>query len=191
MGFTLAQAFDPSLCIEDFADAPALDPRAACWADELIGRLPSTSQIIILHAESKPAKCWRTDRFVSVLDHVLDRLPDAWVFDVGQETVPYDAGIHGDRVVPACEMPLSHALAIVSRAHFFVGVDSCFLHAADLFRVPGVALFGPTHPHEFGFRFAPARHVVGAQMDAIETKDVIATIDGLLNETQSFSLASL
>ena len=188
LGFTLSQALDPSLSIEDFAGPPCLDGGAAAWADDLVHQLPESSLLITLHGESKADKSWKTDRFVSVLDHILERLPNAWVFDVGQERIAYDVGAHRDRVIPATGMPLTHAMAIVSRSRFFLGVDSCFLHAADLFRVPGLALFGPTEPHEFGFRFAPSRHVKRDRMDDIGVTDVIAAANELLDETQSLSL---
>jgi ADP-heptose:LPS heptosyltransferase len=63
--------------------------------------------------------------------------------------------------VPCDGIALDTAMCLVSQASLFVGVDSCMLHAADLFRVPSVGLFGPTNAIEFGCRFAPHCHVSG------------------------------
>lgn len=182
LGFDLVHRLDPRLCVEDFAAPPDLDCRAAAWVDELLGRLPAGHRLIVLHGETKPDKTWPCERFVQVLDHVLNRLPEAWVFDIAHDRAAHDAGSLGDRVIPAAGLPMPYALAVVARAHLFLGVDSCFLHAADLFRVPGVALFGPTDPHEFGFRFAKSRHVKAATMQEIEVEAVTRAVDELLEE---------
>ena len=47
------------------------------------------------------------------------------------------------------------ALTRDQHADLFLGIDSCFLHAADLFRIAGIGLFGPTDPFRFGFRLSP------------------------------------
>jgi ADP-heptose:LPS heptosyltransferase len=182
LGFDLVNRLDPDLCIEDFAAPPALDPRAAAWVDELLCRLPEGHRLIVLHGETKADKMWPCERFVQVLEHVLERTPESWVIDIAHDRAPHDAGSLGNRVIPAAGLPMNHALAVVARARFFLGVDSCFLHAADLFRAPGVALFGPTDPHEFGFRFARRRHVKGPTMHDIEVEPVIRAVDELLGE---------
>jgi ADP-heptose:LPS heptosyltransferase len=75
------------------------------------------------------------------------------------------------------------ALALTQRGDFFIGVDSCYLHAADQCRVPRVGLFGPTSSFEFGFRFAPHRHVSGgSRMDSITVQDVISAVQSLEDE---------
>jgi len=43
----------------------------------------------------------------------------------------------------------------VAESDLFVGVDSCMLHVADMARIPGVGLFGPTNAKEFGFYIGP------------------------------------
>jgi ADP-heptose:LPS heptosyltransferase len=65
-------------------------------------------------------------------------------------------------------------------ADLFLGVDSLFLHAADLFRVPSVGLFGPTACEEWGFRVTPTwRHISGhGSMDTIQRE---AVLDALLS----------
>ena len=182
LGFELIRRLDPDLCVEDFAAPPLLEQSSAALADEWLCRLPEGHRLIVLHGETKANKMWPCERFVRVLDHILERAPGSWVIDLAHDRAPHDAGTLGDRVIPAAGLPISHALAVIARAHLFLGVDSCFLHAADLFRVPGVALFGPTDPHEFGFRFAKCRHVKGPTMHDIEVGAVIRAADELLGE---------
>lgn len=52
-------------------------------------------------------------------------------------------------VVPAPDGWSIHA-ALVRLARAFVGVDSCFAHLADALGTPGVVLFGPSCPGEWG-----------------------------------------
>jgi len=56
------------------------------------------------------------------------------------------------------------------------------LHAADLARVPGVGLFGPTHPATWGFRFAPHRHLARSAMADITAQDVLDAMEDLVEE---------
>lgn len=182
LGFDLVHRLNPALRIEDFATPPLLDPEAVAFVVKLLGRLPRDHRLIVLHGESKADKIWPCERFVSVLDHLLMTSPRTWVIDVAYNRSSHDAGSLGNRVIPAPGLPMRYALATVARSHFFLGVDSVFLHAADLFRVPGVALFGPTDPHEFGFRFTKCRHVKRASMDEIEVAAVIDAAVDLFKE---------
>jgi ADP-heptose:LPS heptosyltransferase len=182
LGFDLVHRLNPSLRVEDFAAPPVLDPEAVAFVDNLLRGLPEGYRLIVLHGETKADKVWPCERFVRVLDHVLGSFPETWVIDVGHDRAPHDTGSLGGRVIPAPGLPMRYALAVVARAHFFLGVDSVFLHAADLFRVPGVALFGPTDPHEFGFRFTKGRHVKRASMQEIEVEAVTDAAVGLLKE---------
>jgi len=52
------------------------------------------------------------------------------------------------------------------------------LHAADLFRVPGVGLFGPTDPYRWGFRLSPhGRSIWGmGMMEAISREAVLEAL---------------
>ena len=55
------------------------------------------------------------------------------------------------------------------------------LHAADLFNVPGVGLFGPTSSAEFGFKFSRHHHVqADGTMDTIDPFNVLILLETLL-----------
>jgi hypothetical protein len=178
--FDLPRALDDSLAIEDFADPPDLLDEAERIARELRSVVPQDCRLLALHTETKPEKMWPAERFSAVLDWLLSRDPDLVVAEFGWEDAGLDYGRHSDRIVRCRLLPLPLAMAFVGTADLFLGVDSCFLHAADLFRVPSVGLFGPSRPHEFGFRFAPHRHVDGnGRMEAIMADSVIEAIESL------------
>lgn len=179
LGFDLPLALDPTLRIEDFAGPPEVGAKARRIAAAVLAAVPAGVTRLVLHGETKANKQWRPERFVAVLDRLLTQLEGAVVLDVAYQRMPHDTGVRGDRVIPCAGLPLSAAMALIEGAAIFIGVDSCFLHAADLFRVPGVALFGPTDPHEFGFRFAGHRHVKGSSMDEIGIDEVAAAVEDL------------
>jgi ADP-heptose:LPS heptosyltransferase len=69
----------------------------------------------------------------------------------------------------------------VAESDFFIGVDSCMLHVADIARVPGVGLFGPTNVKEFGFYIGPHIMIQGdGSMDKIPVEMVIKALDQLV-----------
>src|SRR5262249_37867678 len=76
-------------------------------------------------------------------------------------------------------LPLGHALALTATADLFVGVDSCFLHAADLARVPSVGLFFATEPHEFGTQWSHHRHLEVANPATLNAKVVTSALEAL------------
>jgi ADP-heptose:LPS heptosyltransferase len=126
---------------------------------------------------------WPTDRWITVLEWFLERHSDTVVLDVGLCDLGLDRLSCGDRVIPCAGLPLSVAIGLLQWGNLFIGVDSCFLHAADLFRVPGVGLFGPTNSREFGFRFGPHRHVSGnPSMHSITVDAVIHAVQSLEDE---------
>jgi hypothetical protein len=53
------------------------------------------------------------------------------------------------------------------------------LHAADLARVPGVGLFGPTRSATWGFRFGPHRHLDERKMADITVDEVLRALEDL------------
>lgn len=183
--FDVPQRLKPSLRLEDFAAPPAFPSQAHQLARKMKGLLPAGARMLLVHADTKPEKMWPAERFVAVLDDFLERHRDFITVVVGAKRLPLDAGRHGKRVFMCCELPLPVSLALIGEADLFLGVDSCMLHAADLFRVPGVGLFGPTKCAEWGFRIGPHRHVSGdgGNMDRIRVDDVLDALESLLADT--------
>jgi ADP-heptose:LPS heptosyltransferase len=184
VAFDLVLQIDPTLCLEDFAQPPLLKEAYRRPARQLRQKLPAESKVLVVHADTKPEKMWETARLVATLDLFLEKHPEYVVWVVGTNDLHLNQGKQGGRVYRYLRLPLAVALALVSEADLFLGVDSCMLHAADLFRVPGVALFGPTSPAEWGFRFARHLHLAGqGSLAALTVSEVVEALETLARET--------
>jgi hypothetical protein len=187
--FEIPRALDPRLRFEDFAAPPKFSPAAERAALKwLAAHREKGEKLLFLHPETRPEKAWAHEGYAAVLEQFLSRHPEYKVLVSSRAPFPVLAEEHGRRIFPlAAHLELT--LALAGHADLFLGIDSCFLHAADLYRIPGVALFGPTHPSEWGFRLSPIfRHVCGAggAMSAIRPSEVL---DALLEVAQSSTSA--
>lgn len=191
----------PGLRIEEFAKPHRSDPVSRSCAQRIRESVPSHMRVLAVHADTGlwttmgsraldaqvPAeqilgnKMWPVEKFVALLDAFLSRHEDYVVFVLGGTDLHLGRGHFGDRVIPCCHLPIAVSLALVGLCDVFVGVDSCMLHAADLYRVPGVGLFGPTDPVEFGYRFGCGVHIRGGPfMEDIAEDAVLEALESLL-----------
>jgi ADP-heptose:LPS heptosyltransferase len=178
--FSIAQQVRPSLRIEDFSQPVQLPCSEVEGARALRSKIPDFMRVLAIHTHTVPEKMWSRGKLISTLDEFLERHPDYIVFLLDQARYGLDSGKHGKRVfpLPCSEISLARSFAILGEADLFLGVDSCMLHLADLHRIAGVGLFGPTSPQEYGFRFGPHRHVhLGPAMEDISEEDVLAALE--------------
>jgi ADP-heptose:LPS heptosyltransferase len=176
--FEIPRMLDEALRLEDFAAPPVLDIESRRIAQSIRQSIPPTFRILLVHADTGQTKMWPADRFVHTLDAFLDHHPDFLVLLVGSTPQPLDSGRNAAQVLPCYGLPLGVALSLVGLADIFLGVDSCMLHAADLYRIPGVGLFGNSNPVEYGFRFSPASIVVeDKSMESIEVEPVLDALE--------------
>lgn len=180
--FKLARLFDPSARIETHSQPVPIPPSVQEKVRSIRAGLPPGTKVLAVHADTNwNKKRWPVTRFVQVLDTFLSRHRDfvAWIVGMGDEEL--NVGRERDRVFPYLGAPLDLAMSLVGNADLFVGIDSCMLHAADLARIPGVGLFGPTRPTTWGFRFAPHRHVHADTMSDITAKEVLSAMEELVD----------
>jgi hypothetical protein len=170
--FAIVQRLEPTLRFDDFAAPPSFSPAAEDAAARFLAAARGAwPRALFVHPETAPERMWARDRLAWVLERFLAERPDFMVFVASLE--PIDLGGSGDRI-RWIDQHLELTLALMRHMDLFLGIDSCFLHAADLYRVPGVALFGPTLDWEKGFRFSPhGRHVTADTMDAIGREHVL------------------
>jgi hypothetical protein len=201
LAFDVPLRVNPALTIDGYAGPPRMPARAVRRARQLLTQVPSSMRVLTVHADSglwapdgahvvdanigphqvRGSKMWPTNEFVHLLDTFLDRHADFIALVVGGVDLHLDRGRCGSRVIQCCGLPLDVSFAVVGGSDLFVGVDSCMLHAADLYRVPGVGLFGPTEPREFGFRFNTSVHVNGGPfMEHISVESVAEALDSLV-----------
>lgn len=188
LAFELPRHLNPSLRLEDFAAPPVFSSASRQQARRIREALPAKFKVLAVHADTKPEKMWATEKFIKLLDMFLERQRNYVALVVGTQNLGLDKGRFGERVFPCYGLSVTAAMALVSEADLFVGVDSCMLHVADLFGVPGVGLFGPTNPRQWGFRFGLHRHIGGAAaMDAIREGDVLVALEEVLVEASETS----
>jgi ADP-heptose:LPS heptosyltransferase len=181
--FKLAQLFDPSLRLERYAQPVPIPPAVQERARSIRAAVPAGAKVLVVHADTNwVEKCWPVTRFIDLLDRFLSQHVDfvAWVVGMGLEEL--NVGRERDRVFAHLGLPLDLTMGLVANADLFVGIDSSMLHAADLARVPGVGLFGPTRAATWGFRFAPHRHVDMSTMADITVEAALDAMEELVEE---------
>lgn len=181
--FEAVKFFEPTLSLDSFATAPALGTSETAFAAALRKEFPAF-RCLVVHCETGGPKMLAIPRFRLLLDQLLSRFKDVVALVVGVGSPRLDDIPCGNRVVPCEGLSLAKSLALVGSADVFLGVDSGMLHAADLFRVPAVGLFGPTDPDRWGCRFTKNKHIraPGRAMNALVLDDAIAAVSSLLGE---------
>lgn len=179
LAFDVVRCICGSARIEDFASPPVFPPASVEAARRIRACFPAPLRVLAVHADTVPDKMWNPGRLVGLLDKFLETHKDFVVFIVGKRDLRLNTGRHKEYVVSWCGLPLASSMALVARADLFLGVDSCMLHAADIFHIPGIGLFGPAgKAAEFGFRFGPHRHICGdGTMDSIKADKVLEALN--------------
>jgi hypothetical protein len=160
--FGVASYLDPRLRLEDFAYAPQLPAHCRQRVRRFLRWSAPHKRILAVHTETKAAKSWPPERFSKVMQSFLAGHPDFVVLVVDFQKWKPAGGEFRDRIIQSPHLPLPYAFSMVGESDLFLGVNSCMLHAADLFRVPGVGLFEPGGDGRWGFRFSRHRHVTHA-----------------------------
>jgi ADP-heptose:LPS heptosyltransferase len=171
--FAVPRAFDLTLDAEDFSHPFPL-PRASVRFVHALRANSGGRRLLVIHGETKPAKQWPPERFRDVLRRFLADRPDYVAIELCEKTPVITDPPPG--VLPMISLPLASSIALAAAADLVLCVDSLFLHVADLWRTPTVALFGPTSPEVWGARFNPVCSYVRAQSMA-ELR-----VDGVLAE---------
>jgi ADP-heptose:LPS heptosyltransferase len=150
----------------------------------------------LLHpGTARSEKYWLAERWGAVAAHLRDHCGLATIFTSGPGAFEQ---AHVSRAAPAFESPpdLMALAARVAGASFVVSCDTAVVHLASAFRIPQVALFGPTNPfhwrpmHPRAAVLSAARpeapmtefdpRMKGASMERISTGAVIRAIDSVL-----------
>jgi ADP-heptose:LPS heptosyltransferase len=176
--FALARHLLPETRFEDHTQPPVYSAAARAAARELRGALVGPGdKLLFVHPETLPVKMWTPAGLAVALRQFLSARTDYVAVVMSQGDYPLPLGDLGRRV-HASHAHLELALALLSTADLFLGVDSVFLHAADLERLPGVALFGPaTSAGRWGFHLSPGgRHVSAASLSELPPGPVVEAL---------------
>jgi ADP-heptose:LPS heptosyltransferase len=181
LAFDIPRFLEPSLRLDDFAERPTFPPCYLKQAQRIRAVFPTDLRVMAVHADTRPEKMWSSFRFANLLTAFLSRHPEFVVFVIGPTDPDFVHNVRDSPVFSCSGLPIATAICLVAECGLFLGVDSCMLHAADLFRIPGVGLFGPTSCQEWGFRFGPGRHVCGdGSTENISEGAVLQALEDLL-----------
>jgi ADP-heptose:LPS heptosyltransferase len=183
--FRVPAYLDSSLRLDDFASPPCLPAQARLQIRQFLKTAAPGKRVLAIHNETKLEKTWPPDPLSELVSAFLERHPDFVIFILDFRKPKTKIGKFKDRVIHSRGLPLPHAFALLRESDLFLGVDSCMLHAADLSRIPGVGLFGPTEPRRWGFRFSPHRHVWDRRgLKYIRESRVLQALESLLHLTR-------
>jgi hypothetical protein len=157
LAFDVVRTIEPDYRLDDFLEPLRYPDDLREDVREIFSALEPGTRTLSVHMDTLPHKMWDDGRWVETLDGFLEARPDFVALIVGRPQQPFDSEQcrHAERVIPCYGLPLSSSCCLVAESDIFVGVDSCMLHVADMARVPGVGLFGPTSAKEFGFYIGP------------------------------------
>lgn len=159
---------------------------------------------IIHPGTARVEKYWPAERWVSVVRHLLSK--GLAVVMTGSSDAEEQAELDKIRAdAPEALVDLSGKFnlvelsAIIRRARVALGVDSAAMHLANAFRVPQIALFGPTNPYHWKPRHDRALVLLAGEsmpltdyqpkhrergMSELSTDSVIHAIDSLLSSDE-------
>lgn len=181
LAFDVVRYVAPQLDLDQFASPPELPDESMRAAQYFRSLLPPDSRCLAVHADTAVEKMWPSKQLSLLLNQFLAGHRDFVVQLLGTRDLGLKAGPHAHRIINCHGLPLSHSFAFVREADLFLGVDSALLHAADLFRIPSVGLFGPTDRRQFGFRFCRHRYInFDAPIARVHREAVIAALEALL-----------
>jgi heptosyltransferase I len=97
------------------------------------------------------AKCWPAERYAEVVRALaVHGLRSIVNFGPGEEGLARAVEHAAGAAAIAMSSTVAELIALTRRARLFVGGDTGPMHLAAAFRVPVVALFGPTDPARSG-----------------------------------------
>jgi ADP-heptose:LPS heptosyltransferase len=184
LAFQLVRRFDGTLQLEEFSGPPTVGSGAARRGRQFARLLPPGMQTLIVHADTSYEKEWPVASFQRTLDAFLSAHSNFVSVVLGSRDIGIDCGRTG-RIFSALGLPLEVSLALVGRGTAFLGVDSAMLHAADLFRLPSAALFGPGDSLQFGCRFCRHEYVRAESMSEITEEAVLQALDVVAVDPQT------
>jgi ADP-heptose:LPS heptosyltransferase len=179
--FSVVRALVPHKRIEDFAAPPHIPAQSMREANEVLTCFGNRTRVLAVHNESLREKCWPEDQMAEALDRFLTKHKNFVALLVGKSAERQESLEFRDRIYSCHGLALATCFALVSRADLFLGIDSCMLHMADLYRVPAVGIFGPSGAEWWGFRFGPGIAIQGdGVMAAVRVDRVCEALDSRL-----------
>ena len=185
LAFDIVRSLRPDYQLRDFLEPLRYPTERREEVREIFSMLEPGTRTLSVHMDTLAHKLWDESRWVASLDAFLDQHTDFVVLLVGRPDRAIDTARwrNADRVIPCYGLSLPSSCCLVAESDFFIGIDSCMLHVADMARVPGVGLFGPTNMKEFGFYIGPHIMIQAAgSMEKIKAGMVTEALNQLVAE---------
>ena len=181
LAFDVVRSIRPDYQLHDFLEPLRYPTERRQDINEIVSMLEPGTRTLSVHMDTRTHKNWDEDRWVELLDAFLDKHPDFIALLVGSPERAVDTAQwrNASRLIPCYGLSLASSCCLVAESDFFIGIDSCMLHVADMARVPGVGLFGPTNAKEFGFYIGP--HIM-IQADGSMEKIRVDIVTEALNQ---------
>ena len=185
LAFDIVRSLRPDYQLHDFLEPLRYPTARRQDVHEIFSMLEPGTRTLSVHMDTHAHKLWDETCWVESLDAFLDKHTNFVVLLVGRpdRTVDTKQWRNAERVIPCYGLSLPSSCCLVAESDLFIGIDSCMLHVADLARVPGVGLFGPTNMKEFGFYIGP--HIMiqaKGSMEKIEAGMVTEALHQLVTE---------
>ena len=152
LAFDIIRFLCPQMKIADFSYPPFLPKYAQLNALKILIQYASGKNVLVIHADTAEEKMWSINAFKKFIRLFLFKFTNFKIFIVGADNYNLDKVSTSNDVISCIGLDLATSMAIVSFSNLFIGIDSCMLHVADAFKIPGIGIFGPTDKNEFGFR---------------------------------------
>ncbi len=181
LAFDIVRSLRPDYQLHDFLEPLRYPTERPQHVHEIFSILEPGTKTLCVHMDTRTHKLWDENRWVESLDAFLDRHTNFVVLLVGRPECVFDTEQlrNAGRVIPCYGLSLPSSCCLVAESDLFIGIDSCMLHVADMARVPGVGLFGPTNAKEFGFYIGP--HIM-IQADGAMEKIEVDMVTEALNQ---------
>lgn len=140
--------------IIDYAWGLKLPHMAVNFAKAFWSAFPKRLYRITVHIETLSNKQPDQDWLKIFMAVISREIPDHLFVFLGRRGIQGISLGKDARFVEITDIPFLFSSAILRESDYFVGVDSCFLHLADLYRIPGCALFVSTMSWEYGWHFS-------------------------------------
>jgi heptosyltransferase-1 len=201
-GFELARAINPSLTTDSEIELP-VDHDAETRVGALLAGVKDFA--ILNPGAGWGAKRWPAERYAEVARELAANGLTSFInYGPGEEELASSVETASQCAARKIAPSISELIALTRRARLFIGGDTGPLHLAAAFKIPVVAIFGPTNPARNGpFRaksivLRSANSVtdhsryVDPELGLLEIKasDVIAAARTLLNHGASAQRAA-
>lgn len=176
--FALARHVAPQAQLAQHSQAPVCSQAARSAARDRLAKLRSHSpKLLFVHPETAASKMWSAPRLAAALNQFLVKHPDFSAVVVSAKPYALDVGEASGRVL-CIEPHFELAMAYLLEADLFLGVDSVFMHLADLAGIPSVALFGPlSDPRLWGFGMGRGHVLCADPLSSLEAEPVVVALD--------------